>query len=444
MKKPLIILMCFLAYLTAPLQLKAQEKKVAKTEYSLQEAILYAVQHNRQIKNSDLEIEKAKWQKWETTAIGLPQFSGKVEYTNNLLLPDVFSEGGNDNPLRFLFPKQQLSPTITYSQLIFDGTYLVGLKSAKVFLEISKNAKSKTTNEITKAVTDAYSNHLLVQESIKITEKNINDLLENVSETKMMLKNGLIEEETLEQLEITLNDLENNATRLKSIREVSLSLLKLLMGVDDNQKVITTDSLDHLSANETDNLSFFSGDISINQNIDYKIAQNDVESKRLLYQYERARLLPSLSGFANLNSLGFGDSFTDITNNDWYTIGTVGLTLDIPIFSSFRDKAKKKQAKIDWEISQNKLEETKMQTSINIKNASIELELAINTLKNKEKNLKLAERIEDKNNTKYTEGIASSFDLRQAQIQLYSSQQEYLQAMVNVINKKAELESLTK
>ena len=61
---------------------------------------------------------------------------------------------------------------------------------------------------------------------------------------------------------------------------------------------------------------------------------------------------------------------------------------------------------------------------------------------NKKQNLNLAERIEQKNQIKFFEGIVSSFDLRQAQIQLYSSQQEFLQAMLDVINKKAELETV--
>jgi len=56
--------------------------------------------------------------------------------------------------------------------------------------------------------------------------------------------------------------------------------------------------------------------------------------------------------------------------------------------------------------------------------------------------LSLAERIENKNQVKFKEGLASSFDLTKAQEQLYSAQQNYLQAMVDIINKKASLEKL--
>ena len=67
---------------------------------------------------------------------------------------------------------------------------------------------------------------------------------------------------------------------------------------------------------------------------------------------------------------------------------------------------------------------------------------SIEDFQNKQRNLELAERIERKNEIKFFEGIASSFELRQAQIQLYSAQQEYLQAMLDVITKKADLETV--
>ena len=70
------------------------------------------------------------------------------------------------------------------------------------------------------------------------------------------------------------------------------------------------------------------------------------------------------------------------------------------------------------------------------------INLPLKNIENKKQNLNLAERIEQKNQTKFFEGIASSFDLRQAQTQLYTAQQEYLQSMLDVITKKAELETI--
>jgi len=57
--------------------------------------------------------------------------------------------------------------------------------------------------------------------------------------------------------------------------------------------------------------------------------------------------------------------------------------------------------------------------------------------------LNLSERIEKKQQIKFTEGLSSSFDFNDAQRQLYTAQQKYIQTMVNIINKKASLEKIT-
>ncbi|WP_010135080.1 TolC family protein [Ochrovirga pacifica] len=444
MKKSFFQIVCTLAYMLFPILGYTQEKK----SFSLQEAIDYALKNNTSVKNASLDIQEAKWKKWETIATGLPQIDGKIEYTNNVILPDEFSqaapsEDGGPNLLSFLFPKQQMKPSVTVTQLIFDGTYIVGLQSAKVFLEISKNAKIKTDKEITKTITSAYGNVLLNTESLLIINNNIKNIEDTLKESQKLFDNGLAEEEDLEQLKITLNDLKNNKVRLEQYLDFSKGLLKMLMGLEESATLEISDSLEDLSENTLE-LKGFGDNFSVFQNIDYQISLNNVESNRLLYKAEQARRLPSLAGFFNLGSQGFAQEFGDFHSNQWYTTGAIGVSLDIPIFTSFQGTAKRKQAKLNWEQAENELEEAKIKIGLDIKNAKADFQLAKNTLINKKDNLNLAERIEKKNNVKYKEGVATSFELRQAQMQLYTSQSEYLQAMVEVINKKAELQSLTK
>ena len=77
-----------------------------------------------------------------------------------------------------------------------------------------------------------------------------------------------------------------------------------------------------------------------------------------------------------------------------------------------------------------------------VASAKSDYQLSIEEYETAKKNLKLSERIEKKNQVKFFEGIGSSFELRQAQTQLYTAQQEYLQAMLDVINTKAQLETI--
>ena len=68
--------------------------------------------------------------------------------------------------------------------------------------------------------------------------------------------------------------------------------------------------------------------------------------------------------------------------------------------------------------------------------------MAVETYFTNKENLALANRIEQKNQSKYFEGMASSFELRKAQLQLYSAQNNYISAIQNVIQKKLNLETL--
>ena len=152
----------------------SQENKLS---FTLQEAIDYALLNNRTAKNAALDIEAAKQQKWETTSTGLPQISAEIGYQNFLkqqvsLIPAEFFGGNPGEYSEVIFTtKQSITATATLNQKIFDGSYLVGLQSAKVFLEISKNAKIKTDLEVRKAVINAYGNVLLAEESVAIIER---------------------------------------------------------------------------------------------------------------------------------------------------------------------------------------------------------------------------------------------------------------------------------
>ncbi|MFD2725130.1 TolC family protein [Hyunsoonleella rubra] len=408
--------------------------------FSLDEAIAYALENNRNIKNADLSILAAEHQVWETKALGLPQINGSVDYTFNVVRPIEPVAG---DPFSFFFPKHQLTPSVTLNQLIFDGGYLVGLQSNKVFLEISQNAKDKTVNTIEANVVSAYNNALLTKESIEITKNNIKVLSDNLEETKKIFENGLTEEEDVEQLQLTLSSLQNNQRSLETLYGISKGYLKILLGIDQSETIELTDTLESLVV-ENISLNLISDTHPISNNIDYKIAANDAESKRLVYKLEKSEQLPKVNAFLNSNYLGISESFGNYfkPEQEWFFSTATGVSIKFPIFSSFGKKSRRQRAKVEWDVAKNDLIIMENQLTLEFKNAKNEYQLAIDTYDNKQKNLALAEKIERKNIIKFKEGIASSFDLRQAQTQLYSSQQEYLQSIIDVINKKANLKNL--
>lgn len=453
--------------LTAPILAQEQDSY----SFSLQEAIEHALENNRAAKNASRDIEAAEKQKWETTATGLPQLNAGIDYQNWLkqqvqLLPaaafdntqstidivDTYFDGVTRNntevttpsgfiPLRF-GTKQNVNATATLSQLLFDGSYLVGLQSAKVYLQISKNAKTKTDLDVRKAVIEAYGNVLLAEESLAILNRNIDVLTKNLEETTKIYENGLEEEESVEQLQITLSSVESNLRNTKRLKNLAYQMLNITLGIDLNATTTLTDNLETLTTKNI-NLALLETDTAIENTIDYQIAENDMVSKELLVKLQQSKALPTLNAFINGGYAAYSDDFSFLNKDqDWFGSSLFGVSLNIPIFSSGMRSAATQRAKINLEKAKTDLTETEQQLKLQIANAKSEYQFAIEEYDNKKENLNLAERIEQKNQTKFFEGIGSSFELRQAQTQLYTAQQEFLQAMLNVINAKAQLETL--
>ncbi|WNH14250.1 TolC family protein [Thalassobellus suaedae] len=416
--------------------------------FSLQGAIDYALENNRTAKNASRDIDAAKKQKWETTTIGLPQISASIDYNNWLkqqvsLIPAEFFGGNVGEFAEVAFgTKQTMNGTIKLEQLIFDGSYLVGLQSAKVYLEISKNAKEKTDLEVRKAVINAYGNVLLAEESVKILERNMDVLKKNLNESTKIYENGLGDEESVEQLQITLSGIESTLNNTSRLKKLAYQMLNITLGIDINNKTTLTDSLESLTAQNIV-LDLLEVEDNIDNNIDYKIAKNDKTSKELLLKLEKSKALPTLKGFVNGGYSGNNNNFSFLEKDQkWFGSSLLGVSMNIPIFSSGGRSAATQRAKINLEKAKEDLTETEQKLKLQIASAKSDYQFAIEDYDNKKQNLNLAERIEAKNQIKFFEGIATSFELRQAQTQLYSSQQEFLQAMLDVINKKAELETV--
>ena len=416
--------------------------------FSLDEAIAFALENNYSAINAERDIVDAQKQKWETIADGLPQISGDISYQNQLkqpvsLLPGeiVGGDPGTYIPIIFSQP-QQASATATLRQQIFDGSYIVGVQATKTFLRYSANNKEKTNLEVRKAVVEAYGNVLLAIESITILEKDLATLEKNLFETTKIFENGLGDEESVEQLQITLSSLKiryRESIRLKKITE---QMLNLILGLDINMPIQLTENLDDLTLKQID-LKLLDSPFSMENNVDYKLAINLNEQRALELKLAKSRALPTLNAFVNYGSSSFSDSFNFLSGTpDWYDSSIMGFDLNIPIFSSLKRSAGTQRAKIAVEKAKTDLTKAEEQIRLQLERAKSDYLLAIDQYETSKLNLGLAERIENKNQVKYFEGIASSFDLRQAQTQLYATQQEYLQSMVEVINRKTALETI--
>mgnify|MGYP003327539250 CR=1 FL=1 len=133
-------------------------------QLDLDGAIQLAKTNNRVLQNASKDVQIAQQERWETIAIGLPQVSLSAGYTNALkqaitVVPGDSFPGGEPGTV-FEIPfgaAQSANAGLRVEQLIFDGSYLVGLQASEVYLRISEQAYTKTEQVITQATVDALS-----------------------------------------------------------------------------------------------------------------------------------------------------------------------------------------------------------------------------------------------------------------------------------------------
>ena len=431
--------------------ISAQQEPPASSAYSftLEEAIEFALENSYQSINARRDVAKALKRKWEATADGLPQINAAVTYQNQLkqpvtLLPGEVTGGEPGTFVPVVFgTKQQASATATLSQLIFDGSYLVGLEAAKSFLQYNNDVQEKTQLEVRKGVIHAYGSVLISRESVKILKNNLETLEKNFQETQKIFENGLAEEENVEQLQITLLQITNQLSNAERLEKIAMQMFNLAIGVKDlDSNIILTETLEGLALKNMDP-SIVTSPFVIENNVDYKLAHLRTEQTRLELKLEKSRALPSLSAFVNYGTSAFNNDFVFLDSDTrWFQSSILGVNLNIPIFSSFKRSARSKQAKIANEQSKTDFTRAQQEIQLQYDNAASNYKFSLESYDTAKQNLTLAERIEKKNQIKYSEGLATSFELRQAQLQLYASQNEVLNAMLAIINKKAELETI--
>lgn len=441
-------LMAVVAVLLLRLPVIAQETPQSYT-FSLQEAIQHALEYNRSVINSGRDVDAAYKRKWETIAGGLPQISASGYYQNNFkiqrsVVPAEFFGGAPGTFAEVAFQtKHTADANASLSQLIFDGSYLVGLKAAKTYLDFYKTSKQKTNIEITEEVINAYGNVLLTQENIAILKKNRATLEKNRFETEQSFKNGLSEEEDVEQIAITLATINSSLNNSERLQGITLNMLKVLLGIDLKDSVQLTDGLEQL-ANANMDMALTGSSFSVENNIDYRLGVNNQQQKYLLMLQEKSKGMPTLSTNFVFGYNAFNDDF-EFTHSDqrWLNYSYMGVSLNVPIFSSLVRSARTQQAKIELEKAKTDLTELEQNLKLQYEQAKSQYEYSVEEYMTAKNSLRLAERIENKQQIKFREGLSTSFEFSEAQRQLYSAQQNYLQSMANVINAKAALQKLT-
>ena len=404
----------------------------AQHSFSVKEAQEYGLQNNRTMKNAVLEVGIASKQMKETISIGLPQVNAEAQWQKFLTVPTTLVPAGafggepTENSPQYIEMQFGLPHTstasITASQLIFSGSYIVGLKAANSFMTFSRMRKTLTEHQISDSIATAYYNVLLARENSDFLESIVEVHKTIVNEVEALYNAGFVEDIEVDRMALVLSKMEMQYANIYRRTEISEAYLKLMLGIELAETLVLSDSLPKLLDSS---ISFKLEESNTKQRIEYQMAAMKADLKELDLRRYQTDKLPTIAAFGSINTSSMGNDFTAFeSNSSWYPSQMVGLKISIPIFDGLGGAARIQKARLVWEQAKN--DKIQMQENLALAHLSAQSNFinASSDYTHQEHNLALAKKIYEKTLAKYREGLVSSLELSQAGT-------EYLQTNTN-------------
>ena len=390
---------------------------------SLEDARQYALEHNKNLINAGLAVDEAGARLRETIAQGLPQLNAAVDYNN--FFGSTATLGAMPGFEIEFNPTSNLG--ISVGQLIFSGSYIVGVQTARLFQEVTKTNLEKSELEIMVQVSQAYYLSLVSIESREIIRANLDNMRDLLEKTRVLVDVGVAEELDYDQLTVQSGMLADAVRAADRQVELSLNMLRLQMGMPADQEITLADELDQV-VNRLDFRDKLIRPFSLNYHPDFRLVslQTGIAEKQI--RLEQAAYLPTISGFYSYTEKLLKPEF-DITPRH-----VIGLNVNIPVFSSGVRRSKLQQARINHEVAGNQLDLLSQQLMIQEKQLRYNLSNAIEQYESQLANLEVARRVILSFQYKYQQGMVSSLDMITANNNYLQAENSYISSLMQLLD----------
>ncbi|MDA7768183.1 TolC family protein [Flavobacteriales bacterium] len=423
-----LLIVAFLVALTAG----------AQQRLSVEDAQKLGLANNTEVKNARLDVKLAKKKVMETVAIGLPKVNGEVNMQQFLEIPttvvpaNMFIPSAADDEFTELQfgTEYNSTSTLSASQLIFDGTYIVGLKASSIYKSLSVQSLELTEQQIQDSVAAAYYN-VLVAEERKAFLRLIADIHQDIlDEVTTMYDLGLVEDLDVDRMALTLSNMKIQSENMDRMTEVAYLYLKLILGLPLDEEIILTDSLSTLLA-ENDNIQL--QEPTIENRKEYQLAQTQTQLQKLDLRRFQSQLLPSITAFASYSKNAYRNEFDFFDEGKWYPSNVIGIKANLTLFDGLARISRIQQAKINLEKARNNQAQTSEYLQLAYEMALSNYITAFNSQEQTANSLELSKKIYRKTLLKYKEGLVSSSELSQAGADYSQSQANNAQAIYNLL-----------
>jgi outer membrane protein len=416
--------------------------------FTLDQAIQYAVENQATVKNAALDVDMAHAKVGEIRALGLPHIDANAQFAHSPQLRRMFFEyspatagflsafqvtGTNGEIIgvpNIFQLKSSGDVGLTITQLIFDGSYLVGLKTTKTYNELTEKNLLNSKIQTAESVTKAYYLVLINKERTTLLDANIQRLDSLLRQTRAMLGQGFVEQVDVDRLEVNYNNLLTERTKFINLLSVSEMLLKFQMGYPVQDSISLSGDIASLTL-DTSNLK---SSVNYNDRIEYSLLLTNKRLQELNVKNNKAAYMPRLAAFGNAGYYGANVKYYKLFGNSpYYAYTMYGLNLSVPVFDSFGRHYKVRQARIELQKAENNILNFENAINFQVSQSKISFGNQIKTLEAQKRNLQLAQEVQRVAKIKYQEGVGSNLELTTAETDYRIAQTNYYNALYDAI-----------
>lgn len=416
--------------------------QISAQSFTLKQCIEYGIKNSGNIVNANYDIDIAQRKVNEQIGSALPQINASGSYTDNLqltttLLPGtIFGMSGNI-PVQ-MGTKHNVNGGIQLTQKIYDPTFGISLKAAKLSKEQSALALKKTTEQVEYNISFLYYQTMVIKMQLNTLQQITNTSKKLLESTVLRFENGMAKQIDVDKINVSYNNTLSQLNQLELNYKQSLTNLKFNMGmlVDSSIVLIEPDfKFDNKLINSDIANNFFEN------KTDFQLQKLALKGNELEKKFNSAGYLPNLSFNANYGVNAMRNEFNFFQTGDWYQNSYIGLTLRIPVFDGLQRLSRNNQSKLKIEKSKASINQYKQSIKVELSNNEMQFQNAMDNIQTEQANLNLAENVLRSVQLEYEQGVSTAIDLVQAESSYRESLNNYYNKLLNFYIAQINLEN---
>ncbi len=430
---------------------------------TLEDAIKTALDNNREVKISKMNIDKADAAVDEAFGYALPSvdisanFSHLVEkpktpfpdfeaLLTNAAYNILFDEGvipRDDNKYLPISTKLQsfaqansFETKAQVTQILFNSAVFRGIGASQIYLDLSKVQLESTVAGTVLDVKKAFYGVLVSKELLQIMQTSLTNAEENLSNVNAYNKQGLTSDFDVLQVEVRVENLRPQVVELENVLENAKNGLKILLNISQNQEIDVKGEFEYNPVDLSEANQY--NERALRENLDIKSLQIKKNVDDEFINLERADYWPSLAAFGSLAYSGSSDEFDFQT----YNTAVVGLSLSMNLFKGGRVSNKVEQALIASRQTEEQITQLQDYVSSQVSDKLLALKKVQLQVEAIQRNVELAQKAYTIATVRYKEGTGTQLEIKNADVELQSAKTTLIRSIHDHIIANAELEKL--